>query len=119
MTIIIKANDTDHEQWLESKTKIIEYLMSELSKFYKFKPPKSVILRPTQFRKRRLGFLMGRAGRYRGMYFIALLPIVASDETIAHEVAHVAELLKYNSCGHGKNWMMMYEKALEILKEGL
>lgn len=116
MTIIVKADDSTHEEWLKSKATIVEKLMLKLSEIYKFKRPEKIIFRPTLYRSRKMGILLGRAGRYRGIYFIALMPIIASDETIAHEVAHVAELLKYNTCGHGGKWNMMYNKAIEILK---
>ncbi|MBZ0156081.1 MAG: SprT-like domain-containing protein [Alphaproteobacteria bacterium] len=88
------------------------------------KLPEELILRPVkeykEALKRRLTFGRGGIGS-DGKYFVALNTRCYKSlnpsclDTIAHEAAHVAELILYNQLTHGREFDALYETAKEAI----
>ncbi|MBI4847006.1 MAG: SprT-like domain-containing protein [Nitrospirae bacterium] len=124
--IVIKTNNEQYKEFLEKYAPDIEYIMRGLARHYKFRPPKNIIFRPM----RKIGSqhfircVWANAGWSHGAgYYISLdmesnMPLSRSRilDTIAHEAAHIAEVLTTNECTHGKRWQELYGTAKEILK---
>lgn len=87
---------------------------------HRMKLPEELILRPVrenqEYLKRGLTFGRGGIGA-DGKYFVAINTRCYSSltpsclDTIAHEVAHVAELILYKQLTHGKKFDALYEVA--------
>lgn len=118
MRIIIKARKKHDIKTLERYPDHIRKIFKRLARVYKFKAPDEITLRPLRRNNDQYAqsFTYGRAGYDGKNYWIAMnTELDCSLNTIAHEVAHLAEAIKFKKWGHGKKFGEILERALEVV----
>lgn len=95
-------------------TKRVKTTMKRLSKTFRFRPPKQIILRPLYY-KGNLGACYGRAiyDPFSG-YSIAINITACQNMldkglwVVDHECAHIAANIKHKDFGHGERFQRFY-----------
>ena len=132
MKVKIKSESAANTQLLSQTTEKIHFLFSELSRNYGFSLPTTVyvgILGPSECKKMKKCRLhkltFGTAELSHGRYMIKFNPSIFTadsdvllNDTIAEEVAHIAEALHVGRWSHGKMFKKMYAEALTLIEKG-
>jgi hypothetical protein len=125
MRIIVKARKSEEREVLESYVPYLRKILVSLSKGYKFKLPKEIILQPL----RRHGkppynsWTFGRAGYgprtgwYISMNIDLCKAIDRELDTLAHEAAHIAEARISGRWTHGELFEKLYARAKAIIPD--
>ncbi|NOX21108.1 MAG: hypothetical protein GXO99_07615 [Nitrospirae bacterium] len=123
MRIVVKTKDKEYQKILHGYIPYIKRMFVSLSKGYKFKLPEEIILRPLRKYKKAhySSWTFGRAGYSpeTGWYIsmnIELCRLLDRElDTLAHEVAHIAEAIMTGRWTHGELFEKLYKSARKHL----
>lgn len=116
MTITARKK-ADHENLSKYPPYILKTFRL-LSRIYKIKIPEEIILRPVRknYPPYAQTFTCGKAGYNGRKYWIAMnTELDSAFNTLAHEIAHIAEAMKYKKWSHSKKFHEIHERALEVV----
>lgn len=124
MRIEIKTKNEEHEAVLRLYAPILQKMMDSLRKEFRFKQPKSIVLRPRRNRRHKDTFANGLAGFHRDIgYWIAINIQYykgkindALVDTMAEETAHIAGYIVENKFGHTPLYDRMKRYLLKEVK---
>lgn len=125
LLIRIATKDQTHAAHLKKMTKRVKAVLVYLSNEYGFRLPPQIDIKIYNHRPRTKmrSLTFGQAEWENGVFSIKFNPCMFDsteehrNDIIAHEVAHIAEMLHVDKCSHSTLFYEMFEKAKQFNSE--